>query len=60
LAPIIGILGGCARLDASEALVDVGDEADAAHLAIGDNVDAGLRLLFYRLGDRGFDPGGKR
>src|SRR6202011_611236 len=57
LAPVIGALGRGARLDAGEALVDVGDETDAAHLAIGDDIDAGLGLLFYRFADRCLDPG---
>ena len=38
-----------------EALVDVGDEADAAHLAVGDDVDAGLRLPPHGLGDGALD-----
>ena len=59
LAPVIGVLRRSAGLDAAEAPVDIGDKADAAHLAIGDDVDAGLRLLLDRLGHRGSDAGGK-
>ena len=54
LAPVIGGLGRGARLDAGKALVDIGDEADPAHLAIGDDVDAGFGLALHRLGHRGF------
>ncbi len=55
LVPIIGGLGAAARLDAGQAFVDVGNKADAAHLAIGDDVDAGIGLTPHGLGDGALD-----
>src|SRR5207302_4191920 len=56
LAPVIGALDGWARLDAGEAVVDIGDKAGAPLLAIRDDVDAGLALAAHGFGDRAFDP----
>jgi hypothetical protein len=40
------------RFKAGETLADIGDEAGFPLLAIGDNVDTGLRLSAYHLGYR--------
>ncbi len=55
LVPVIRRLGAVARLDAGQAFVDVGDKADAAHLAVGDDVDAGICLAAHGLGDGALD-----
>ena len=44
------------RLDAGEAVVDIGNKPEPAHLAIGDDVDAGFGLLLDHLGNRTLDP----
>jgi hypothetical protein len=59
-APVIGALGRGARLDPGKPLIDIGDKADPALLAIGDDVDAGLRLTAHRFGHRALDPRGER
>ena len=45
-----------ARLDAGEAVIDIGDEPEPTHLAIGDNIDAGFGLLLDDRGNCRLDP----
>src|SRR6516162_7881714 len=44
------------RLDAGEAVVDIGDKPEPAHLSIGDDIDAGFGLLLDDFGNRALDP----
>jgi hypothetical protein len=39
-------------LEAAQAVLDVAEEADLAHLAVGHDVDAVLDLLLHPIGDR--------
>ena len=50
LVPVICWLGARTRLDAGQAFIDVWNKANAAHLAVGDDVDAGIGLAPHRLG----------
>jgi len=44
-----------ARLDAGKTLVDIRDEAEPPHLAVGDYVDTAFGLLVHGLGNCVFD-----
>jgi len=48
------------RLEARQPLVDVGNEAGLAHLAVVDDVDAQLGLLAHDVADRPPHAGGER
>src|SRR5439155_26882623 len=45
-----------ARHDTGEALVDIGNEPETAHFAIGNDVDAGVGLPLDDFGDHALDP----
>ena len=57
-APAAPAAGALAWLDAGEALVDIRNEPETAHFAIGDDVDAGIGLLLDDLGDGTFEAAG--
>ena len=59
-APAASAARTLARLDPGEALVDIGDKAETAHFAVGDDVDAGIGLLLDDLGNGTFDAVGIR
>ena len=42
---LLGAAGVVARLDTGKAFVDIGDEAETPHLAVGDDIDAAFSLL---------------
>src|SRR5438477_1682653 len=52
LGPVAAAAGALARLDAGKALIDIGDEAETPHLAVGDDIDTAIGLLANRFGDR--------
>jgi len=48
-----------ARFEAGEALIDIGDETEPPHLAVSDDIDAGLCLSPDDFGDGALDASGK-
>jgi hypothetical protein len=54
-APAASAAGALAWLDAEEALVDIRNEPETPHFAIGDDIDAGVGLLLDDLGNCGLD-----
>jgi len=49
---LLGAAGVVARLDTGKAFVDIGDEAETPHLAVGDDIDAAFSLLANHVHDR--------
>src|SRR5262249_37935685 len=57
-APVAAARRTSGRLKSSETVVDVGDEAELAHLAISNDVNAEVDLLLHHGGDGGADAAG--
>ena len=55
MGPVAAAAGALARLDAGKTFVDIRDEAETTHLAIGDDIDAAFGLLANHFGDRACD-----
>ena len=55
MGPVAAAAGALARLDAGKALIDIGDEAETPHLAVGDDIDTAIGLLANHFGDRACD-----